>query len=172
MSISDFFLMRSFSASSVNASVAILNSICSFLLLRNPMSFVFLLLMLESLDMAAFSFILYASLFLEGLMLPIISPRFFLSSSICALTWDISSLLGLLPFCASGEGAFCSLRTSLASGLCSVLASGFFSSFCSGFGSGFGSSVGLALGSGFGSGFGSAALFSVSDACFPSVSLS
>jgi hypothetical protein len=82
ISISFFFLIRSFSASRVNASVAILNSICSFFLLRNPIFLVFDLLISERCENAALSAILYASLFLANFMSFIMFDLPFFSSSI------------------------------------------------------------------------------------------
>jgi hypothetical protein len=90
-SMSFFFLISSFSASMVNASVAIRNSSCSFFLLRKPMFFVALLLICESCDIAVLSASLYARRFLAdliSLIIPILLP---FSRSIPFFIW--SSLL-------------------------------------------------------------------------------
>ncbi len=132
-SISFFFLMSSFSASSVYASVAILNSIFSFLRLKYPMFLVFFLLISESFFVASCSASLYESLLLYLFIFSMIPIRFFFCSSMSlAICCDsvrgfsgLASLASSLEALCVGFSSDCCLDSVAAAGSIAFFGSSF-----------------------------------------------
>ncbi len=129
-SISFFFLMSSFSASSVYASVAILNSIFSFLLLKYPMFLVFFLLISESFLVASCSASLYESLLLYLFIFSMIPIRFFFCSSMslaicCDSVRGFSGLASSLEALCVGFSSDCCLDSVAEAGSIAFFGSSF-----------------------------------------------
>lgn len=129
-SISFFFLMSSFSASSVYASVAILNSIFSFLRLKYPMFLVFFLLISESFFVASCSASLYESLLLYLFIFSMIPIRFFFCSSMslaicCDSVRGFSGLASSLEALCVGFSSDCCLDSVAEAGSIAFFGSSF-----------------------------------------------